>query len=118
MSKRVFLFGVGIALLGLGLAFTDRVLSLRPGVTEANYKRLRVGMTMAEVAAILGQPEPRQPQVNSNGVRIEGGLHVWRGQDGAYVLTFGRKRVGCIAWQGPTRSSPGLLARLRSWLGW
>jgi hypothetical protein len=117
MSRRVYLLGVGLVLVALGLAFTDWALSLQPGVTEANFRRIRVGMTMAEVAAILGQPGPRQPRADRNGVRVEGGLHVWRGQDGAYILTLGGERVNCIAWQGPNRT-PGLFARLRAWLGW
>ena len=36
MSRRVYLLGVGLALVALGLALTDWALSLQPGVTEAN----------------------------------------------------------------------------------
>jgi hypothetical protein len=54
MSRRVFLLGIGIALVALALAFTDWALSLRPGVTEANVKRIRPGMTLKEVESILG----------------------------------------------------------------
>jgi hypothetical protein len=45
MSRGVFLLGVGVALVALGLAVTDWALSLLPGVTEANTRRIRVGMT-------------------------------------------------------------------------
>ena len=55
MSRRVYLLGLGLALVALGLAFTDWVLSLRPGVTEANVRRIRVGMAMDEVEAIFGR---------------------------------------------------------------
>src|SRR5262245_41196658 len=35
MPRRVYLLGVGLALVALALAFTDWALSLRPGVTES-----------------------------------------------------------------------------------
>ena len=52
----VFLLGVGIALLGLSLAFTDWVLSLQPGVTERNVKRIRQekGLTQEQLAELAG----------------------------------------------------------------
>ena len=53
MLRRVFLLGVGVA---LGLAFTDWALSLQPGVTEANVRRVREGMRLQEVESILGEP--------------------------------------------------------------
>src|SRR5262249_27201934 len=56
MPRRVYLLGVGLALVALALAFTDWALSLQPGVTERNVRRIRVGMTVAEVAARLGGP--------------------------------------------------------------
>jgi hypothetical protein len=56
MSRRVYLLGVGLALVALALAVTDWALSLRYGVTEANYRRIRPGMTLEQVEAILGPP--------------------------------------------------------------
>ena len=35
MSRRIYLLGVGLALVALALAFTDWALSFQPGVTEA-----------------------------------------------------------------------------------
>ena len=54
MPRRVYLLGVGLALVALALAFTDWALSFQPGVTEANVKRIKPGMTMREVEGILG----------------------------------------------------------------
>src|SRR5262249_36879003 len=54
MSRQVYLLGAGLALVALSLAFTDWALTLRPGVTKANVKRVRPGMTVEEVEAILG----------------------------------------------------------------
>jgi hypothetical protein len=61
MSKLAFRLGVGITLVALALVVTDQLLTppLTPGVTEANVNRLRVGMTVTEVEAILG-PLPRR----------------------------------------------------------
>ena len=38
MPRRVYLLGVGLALVALALAFTDWALSLRPGVAAAHRK--------------------------------------------------------------------------------
>jgi hypothetical protein len=56
MSRRVYLLGIGLALVALALAVTDWALSLQPGVTEANVRRIRLGMTLEQVEAILGPP--------------------------------------------------------------
>jgi hypothetical protein len=56
MSGRVYALGVGLALVALALVLTDQYLSGLPGVTGANVRRLREGMTLAEVEAILGGP--------------------------------------------------------------
>src|SRR5260370_36465154 len=84
MSRRVYLLGVGLALVALALAFTDWALSLQPGVTEANAKRIRAGMTLAEVEALLGGPaveekrpwEPFDTPVETNWARER----YWRGR--------------------------------------
>jgi hypothetical protein len=57
MSKRVFLLGLGLTLVALALAVTDWLLTPppTPGVTEANVKRLRLGMTLEEVESMLGR---------------------------------------------------------------
>ena len=55
MSRRVYLLGVGLALVALAFVLTDRLL-WQPGLTEVNVKRLRPGMTLAEVEALLGGP--------------------------------------------------------------
>ena len=54
MSRRIYLLGVGLALVALALAFTDWALSFQPGVTEANARRIRPGMTQEAVESLLG----------------------------------------------------------------
>jgi hypothetical protein len=57
MRKRACLWLAGLALVALALLLTDRLL-WRPGLTEDNVRRLRPGMTLAEVEELLG-PWPR-----------------------------------------------------------
>jgi hypothetical protein len=56
MSRQVFLLGVGLCLIALALALTEHVLDLQPGVTEANVRRIRKGMTEEDVRGLLGGP--------------------------------------------------------------
>ena len=55
MSSRELLWLAGVALVALALLLTDRLL-WQPGLTEANVRRLRPGMPLAEVEALLGGP--------------------------------------------------------------
>src|SRR5262245_55803841 len=56
MPRLVYLSGVGLLLLAGAFLLTDRALSLWPGVTEANVRRVRPGMTSHQVEALLGRP--------------------------------------------------------------
>ena len=129
MSRRVYLLGVGLALVALALAFTDWALSLRPGVTEMNAKRIRPGMTLAEVEAIVGKPNlgglvlpsPAPPFEGEEWVpEVESGTLIWESSDGSIFVEFNRKGVatGETTWIPSNDARPGLLARLRAWLRW
>ena len=125
MSRRVFLLGVGLALVALALAFTDWTLSLQPGVTEANVKRIRPGMTLAEVKAILG-PLPDDDYSDASNVlavareSLENVGVVWEGTPGKVVVWMDPNdiRVHSVEWLSRNSEPPRLLSRLRSWLGW
>src|SRR5262245_35961586 len=54
MRRRALLWLAGVALV-IGALLTDRLL-WEPGLTEDNVRRLRPGVTLAEVEALLGGP--------------------------------------------------------------
>jgi hypothetical protein len=127
MSRRVYLLGLGLALVAVGLAFTDWVLSLQPGVTEANVRRIRRGMRDEEVYSLLGPP------VNDTGLLLSLTLDLsdrgqlnpdisvaaWEGADGTAAVTFDADGMVVRAYffaRQPLAPSP--FARLRAWLGW
>ena len=111
MSRRVYLLGVGLALVALALAVTDWALSLQPGVTEANVKRIREGMTLAEVERLFGRSPDR---------RIGGDCPrescQWYTPAGDAVVELHNGRVRSVEWFEGHPPSP--LTRLRAWMGW
>jgi len=115
MSRRVYLLDMGLALVALALAVTDWALSLRPGVTEANVKRIRPGMTLAEVEGILGSKWLLSYAPGASGSRAS--VYLWRKSDRGAFVVFGDD--GAVASAGFQRADvPDPLARLRAWLGW
>ena len=54
MPRGVFLLGVGLLLVAGAFLVTCAALGPAPGVTEANVRRIRQGMALAEVESILG----------------------------------------------------------------
>ncbi len=85
MVARHFILGsILVALVAAAFVVADHLLS-QPGVSEANVRRVRTGMTLPEVEALFGGP----PQA-----RVEGGVVLWRGPAGvAYVLVDGQDKV-------------------------
>jgi hypothetical protein len=55
LRKRACWWLAGVALVVGALLLTDRLLWV-PGLTEENVRRIRPGMTLAEVEALLGGP--------------------------------------------------------------
>jgi len=123
MSRRVFLLGVGLALLALAFLLTDGLL-WEPGVTEANGRKVRAGMTVTEVEALLGAPgapiwdgtatlsgvpTPPSPPTGYLWSSDTGALLVWVGED---------RRVERASWIPSRQARPGPLDRIRAWLGW
>jgi hypothetical protein len=118
MSRRVYLLGLGLALVALPLALilNDWALSLRPGVTEENLLRIkdrRPGITLAKAQVLLGRP----PNVRM--FDPAGDIACWYGLTGSAYLCVDREgRVRSASWHRSMPPSPGLFARFRAWLGW
>jgi hypothetical protein len=121
MPRHVYLLGVGLALVALALAFTDWALSFQPGVTEANVKRIKPGMTMVEVERILGEAGQARVTITEGGREIS--AFQWTGPGAvAYVLFDepgpGRRTQGVRTATFHPVAGSGPFARLRAWLGW
>jgi hypothetical protein len=105
MPRGVYLLGEGLALVALALALTDWALSLRPGVTEANVKRIRKGMTLAEAEALLGGPAQRAGRDRCGGAWER----VWAAPCGQVYLTSGLAPPVCPGRRpGAAGGLPGL----------
>ncbi len=138
--------GVGVCVVVLALGITEWLLippGEPPGVTESNVRRLRRGMTLEEVEAVLGVFEGSiaipAPQGASQLTDREGlrallndperrkdivGDKTWLvrpAKGGSAAIQFGENGRLRRAewWPGGQRQEPtSLLDRLRSWLGW
>jgi hypothetical protein len=117
MSRGVFLLGVGIVLLAGAFLLTDRLL-FTPGVTEANVRRIRPGMSVQQVEGLLGGPAK---STRRNGCSGRGPLPwwgCWVGSEGFATVHFdphGRAVDGRFDWNQPR--PPGPLDQLLSGLG-
>jgi hypothetical protein len=129
MPKHVFSLGAGLALVALAFVLTDRLLALPPGVTRENVQRLRPGMTVEQVAALLGGPaecdvpfracvhgllweELGYPETCQWWTApSEGGVYVGFGCDGRVTGCSARGACGVLP------AAPGLLSRFRLGVG-
>ncbi len=130
MNRRIWLVLMGV---GVGLAVLPilaRALSLRPGITRANYERIREGMTLQQVEGLLGGPsgnysripdkeaglwaiDPDRPDL---GRRFFIGREVWTGDALAVAVWFDDE--GRVARKESYETlDRGLLRRLRDLMG-
>src|SRR5262249_19726167 len=116
MSRPVHLLCLGIAAVGLGLAFTNWVLSLWPGVTEAHLTQVRAGMTLQEVEALLGGPGVSVCRAANATAMSED--YYWEGDEGRAWISLGSDgRVKAARWTSFGRTRPSPLDRFLAWLG-
>ncbi len=117
MSRGVFLLGLGVALVALGLALTDGALCLQPGATERNTLRIRKGMTLREVELILAGPPNSRYDIPGKHPGWGVIICLWVGRAGGVAVWLDEhERVTDARWLRD-RSAPGLLDRIRAWLG-
>jgi hypothetical protein len=111
MSRQVYLLGVGLLVVAAG-AVTDGLLAALPGPTEANARRVRAGMTMGEVEALLDGPG--RILGRSYKFRCRYDLYEW---DAVLVAFDLRGRALSASFHPREQPSLSLPGRLRAWLG-
>ena len=129
MSRRVYLLGLGLALVALAFCVIDGVFGPPPGITEANARRLRQGMTLAEVEAVFGCPANGRTEFTriKKGVPPREGwkgpdptlgwVREWDGRGGIATVFFSRdNRVHWVLFD--SKAQDAVMDRLRAWLGW
>jgi hypothetical protein len=90
-----------------------------PGVTPDNFRRLRQGMSIAEVEAALGEPEKRIEMWALT-------TQVWKGEGCRISITFGMDALfgeldtedGQVVGLPPSHPPPSVWERLSRWLPW
>ncbi len=119
MPRWVFLLGVGLLLVAAAFVVTCEVLGPPlPGVTEGNVRRIKPGMTVAQVEAILGEPGTSVTRLGRD--RFQPPLLIWDGHEGTiFIIRDLAGLVECARWYPhvPT-PAPNPLDRLRKGLGW
>jgi hypothetical protein len=118
MPRWVFLLGVGVLLVTVAFVVTTTALGPRPGVTEANARRIKPGMTMAEVEAIMGHPA--YLSLRGGGLWHRSEFQLWNGPDCAAWVDFAAPGDGPFLVERVgfgRKANPNPLDRLRSLLG-
>jgi hypothetical protein len=83
-KTRWLLIGLLLACIGGVVLVVVALLPPPPGITKENFDRIEVGMTRAEIEAILGGPaNGRDPR---NGLRI--GLNAWEDDSSGDLATI------------------------------
>jgi hypothetical protein len=122
MPRLVYLLGLGMILVALAFLVTDRLL-YPPGITEANMRRIRPGMTRREVERIFCRRPDCGVRVIAAKAEDDSDLAlIWKRNDGfsCAVIFDPRGRTEGGVWiKGKHHPyPPGPLDRLRAWLGW
>ena len=115
MAKRAYLWLAGVALVVGALLLTDWLL-WQPGLTEDNVRRIRPGMTLAEVEALLGGPAADTFEMPPDYMAYRLQREWKEGGETVVVQFFADGRVMTAAGRG--RPQPGIFTRLRAWLSW
>src|SRR5262249_53762675 len=122
VPRLTYLTGLAVILVGGALALTHALLGPWPGVTEANARRVRAGMTVEQVEALLGAPAEkvgRRPWFGGGWEKEA--WRFWQGSRVSVLIEFdkdGRARKAIRPWTNPPAQTQAPLGRLRAWLGW
>jgi hypothetical protein len=116
MSRQTYLLGLGLALVAGAFVVTDAALGPRPGVTEANARRVRPGMMLAELEELFGEPPVATGQRGYYWFRDRVEIWVETDADRRRVLAAHVQRLPDP--RQATGDNSALITRLRAWLGW
>jgi hypothetical protein len=119
MPRWVFLLGSGMLLVAVAFVATTTALGPRPGVTEANARRIRPGMTPEEVEAILGGSHRIEMPWRSDDAEVRGQARLWW-VDGTKVWVFFNRNGQAEETEYRETAStapPSRLSRLRALFG-
>jgi hypothetical protein len=107
--RRLAWMGVAVCVVAVALGVTERLLAPTPSVTEANVGRLRKGMTLREVEAILGTTHQMGPSGHGAWERV------WVRRSGCAWVTFDDRSGGLIARPRDGAGDRGLRRAARPW---
>jgi len=115
--RRLLLMLAGFACLG-GLALGGLWMMqprTGPGVTKANFERIKEQMTLDEVQEMFGK----------NGIAFHGyvdtSAYCWENEDHSYAIVFfddDRKVIAAAQWQDSTESIGAKIRRVTRWPWW
>ena len=99
MSKSVFICGIATVAVALAFVLTDSVLTtLTAGVTEANARRIRIGMIKPQVERLLGGVGRKSSGSGVSGPEESGPeelyWRLWANDDVQVLVYFDRN--GCV----------------------
>jgi hypothetical protein len=122
--RRLAWVGVALCVVLLALGVTERLLEPSPGVTDANLRRIRNGMTLNEVEGILGGPAYKWGSWVNLDTGEKYSKREWQGPAGHAIVSFSEDgRVTNVSravnggdWAGIEEARP--FDRLLSLFGW
>ena len=112
MRKRLLLSTAALAVLACVVLLVLAMLPPRPGVTKANFDRIKVGMTEDDVARILGRRADLSTPVSSTLPNTIRRAH-WQGDGETKVsVTFYDEAAMGRTWESPET----FLEKIQRWL--
>src|SRR5262245_51186366 len=115
MPRLTYLTGLALVLLAGAFLLTD-TLTWQPGVTARNVRRIKAGMTLPEVEAVLGGPAQQAQRTDRCGGDW---LRVWAAPGAEARVVFGLDDRAQGAAFRPTRNGPPPpFRRVPASLGW
>jgi hypothetical protein len=120
--KKLLSFGISAGLVVV-VYFAFRTSAPKHNINGASFEKIKQGMTLAEVEAILGGPAgdyTTRPTISECDGRLGPGDKEWVSDDAAISVWFDPKGGILDASVSPVfrRNDLTWLERLRTWLGW